>query len=127
VNIKIINLIAIFEPYIKPSNIKYNKEYCSIFIKFIKIIIIPDILINGINKYPPKNNIVVAAHIKIILLYSAKKKNTNGLALYSVKNPATSSLSASTRSNGGLLVSAIVLIKKIINKGNNGIINHNIR
>ena len=61
------------------------------------------------------------------LLYSPKKKNTNGLAEYSVKKPATNSLSASTKSNGGLFVSATVLIKNIINNGNNGITNHIIR
>ena len=35
-----------------------------------------------------------------MLAYSAMKKKANRMPLYSVKNPATSSLSASGRSNG---------------------------
>jgi len=47
---------------------------------------------------------------------------TKGIALCSVKKPATNSLSASGKSNGVRLVSANAEIKKIRNKGNNGII-----
>lgn len=78
-------------------------------------------------RYPPRNRIVVLAHIRMRLLYSARKKNTKGLPEYSVKNPATSSLSASTRSNGGLFVSATVLMKKMINSGKSGMKSHTIR
>jgi hypothetical protein len=60
------------------------------------------------------------ADIKIILPYSAKKKKTKGAAEYSVKNPATNSFSASIKSKGGLLVSAIVLIKNNKEIGNKG-------
>jgi len=62
-------------------------------------------------------------HIKTILAYSAKKKNTNITAACSVIKPLTSSDSASAKSKGALLVSAIDPIKNIINIGNNGIIN----
>jgi hypothetical protein len=59
-----------------------------------------------------------------MLAYSAKKKKTNITAACSVINPLTSSDSASAKSNGGLLVSAIDPMKNIIKTGNNGIINH---
>ena len=45
--------------------------------------------------------------------YSAKKKNTKTTEECSVINPLTNSDSASARSNGALLVSAIDPIKKI--------------
>jgi hypothetical protein len=63
-------------------------------------------------------------HINTILAYSAKKKKTKITAACSVINPLTSSDSASARSKGALLVSAIDPIKNIINIGNKGIINH---
>ena len=56
--------------------------------------------------HPPKNNTVATHDTKIMLPYSAKKKNANRMPLYSVKNPATNSLSASGKSNGVRLVSA---------------------
>jgi hypothetical protein len=55
-----------------------------------------------------------------MLAYSAKKKNTNITAECSVIKPLTSSDSASAKSNGALLVSAIHPIKNIINIGNKG-------
>jgi hypothetical protein len=67
---------------------------------------------------------VVNIHIRTILAYSAKKKNTKITAACSVINPLTSSDSASAKSKGALLVSAIDPIKNIINTGNNGTINH---
>ena len=79
----------------------------------------------GLEKmYPPKNNKLVTIQIKIILAYSAKKKNTNITAECSVINPLTNSDSASARSKGALLVSAIAPIKNIMNIGNKGNINH---
>ena len=77
-----------------------------------------------LNKYPPKNSILVKIHISIILAYSAKKKNTKITAACSVINPLTSSDSASAKSKGALLVSAIEPIKNIIKIGSRGIINH---
>lgn len=62
-------------------------------------------------------------HINTILAYSAKKKKTNITAACSVINPLTSSDSASAKSKGALLVSAIAPIKNIINIGNKGYIN----
>jgi len=69
------------------------------------------------------NKILVNIHISTILAYSAKKKNTKITAACSVIKPLTSSDSASARSKGALLVSAIDPMKKITNIGNKGIIN----
>jgi hypothetical protein len=63
---------------------------------------------------------LVNIHIKTILEYSAKKKNTKTTAACSVINPLTNSDSASARSKGGLFVSATEPIKNIIKTGNNG-------
>ena len=73
---------------------------------------------------PPKNKITIKEHIKIILLYSAKKNNAKLIAEYSTLYPDTSSASASGKSKGCLFVSANAHIKKIINIGNNGIQYH---
>ena len=48
-----------------------------------------------------------------MLAYSAMKNAANFMLLYSVWNPATSSFSASGRSNGTRLVSANPAIRKI--------------
>ena len=45
--------------------------------------------------------------------YSAKKKNPKRIPEYSVANPATISESASVRSNGVRLASAVAAMKKI--------------
>jgi hypothetical protein len=74
-------------------------------------------------RYPPKNRIAVSVLISTILQYSARKKNTKIIDECSVKNPATSSDSASGRSNGVRLVSASAEMKKIIARGNSGITN----
>src|SRR5262249_10852863 len=55
---------------------------------------------------PPRNNAAATQDTKTMLAYSARKKNANRRPLYSVKNPATSSLSASGKSKGTRLVSA---------------------
>ena len=70
--------------------------------------------------YPPKNRIAVNTDTNTIEQYSARKKNTKIIALCSVKNPATSSDSASGRSNGVRFVSANAEIKKIIASGSKG-------
>jgi len=76
---------------------------------------------NGsILRYPPKNSIEVNIHINTILAYSAKKKNTKITAECSVMKPETNSDSASAKSKGALLVSAIHPIKNMINMGNRG-------
>src|SRR5215831_9023048 len=70
--------------------------------------------------HPPKNRIEVMAHIRSTLMYSPRKNSRNGVAEYSTKKPATSSDSASTRSNGGRLVSASAETKKIGSIGKSG-------
>jgi hypothetical protein len=55
-----------------------------------------------------------------MLAYSARKKNTKITAECSVIKPLTNSDSASAKSKGALLVSAIHPIKNIINIGNKG-------
>src|SRR5690606_26599065 len=67
---------------------------------------------------PPRNRIVVSAHISTTATYSPRKNSRNGVEEYSIMWPATSSDSASTRSNGGRLVSASAEMKKMTNIGN---------
>src|SRR5215813_566339 len=66
---------------------------------------------------PPKNRIDIMAHISTMLTYSARKKSRNGVEEYSTAKPATSSDSASGRSNGGRLVSASAETKNTMNMG----------
>lgn len=73
---------------------------------------------------PPKKRIVITADISNMLLYSPKKNIANTIDEYSTLYPATSSASASGRSNGARFVSANIEIKKIIAQGNNGKTNH---
>lgn len=105
------------------TNKKQNKQ---VFIPSIILCILNIVLFsnNSIKLYPPKNKMAVRLDIKTIELYSLKKKNTKIIDECSVKNPATNSDSASCKSNGVLLVSANIDIKKNINTGNNGIIYH---
>ena len=89
----------------------------------LKLPINPEIIVNWdviVDKKPPMNNITAKIQISTILAYSAKKKKTNIPAECSVIKPETNSDSASAKSKGALLVSAIDPIKKIINKGNKG-------
>src|SRR5205085_2727307 len=69
---------------------------------------------------PPRNRIVAITHMVRMAMYSPRKNSRNGVAEYSTAKPATSSDSASTRSNGGRLVSASAEMKKITNIGNSG-------
>src|SRR3954470_14470988 len=69
---------------------------------------------------PPRNRIVVMAHIVAIATYSPSMNIMYGVEPYSTMKPATSSDSASTRSNGGRLVSASAETKKTMNIGNSG-------
>jgi len=89
----------------------------------LKPLIKPRRIVNwvvNVIKKPPTNNIAAKIQIRTILAYSARKKNTNIPAECSVIKPDTNSDSASAKSKGALLVSAIHPIKNIINKGNNG-------
>src|SRR6266498_509153 len=84
----------------------------------------PGIQVNGGSatggSQPPRNRIVAIAHIVAIATYSPSMNSRYGVEPYSTMKPATSSDSASTRSNGGRLVSASAEMKKITNIGNSG-------
>src|SRR5438105_2353230 len=86
--------------------------------------ITPGIQVKGGNgnggSQPPRNKIVAIAHMVPIATYSARKNSRNGVDEYSTAKPATSSDSASTRSNGGRFVSASADTKKTTNIGNSG-------
>src|SRR6476619_7487586 len=69
---------------------------------------------------PPRNRIVVMAHIVTIATYSPSMNIMYGVEPYSTMKPATSSDSASTRSNGGRFVSASAEMKNTMNIGNSG-------
>src|SRR5262252_6633267 len=86
--------------------------------------ITPGIQVNGTTgkggSQPPRNMIVPMAHMVAMAMYSPRKNSRNGVEEYSTAKPATSSDSASTRSKGGLLVSASADMKKTTNIGNSG-------
>src|ERR1700676_675378 len=63
--------------------------------------------------HPPRNRMEHIAHISTMERYSPRKNSRKGVEEYSTKKPATSSLSASTRSKGGRLVSARAEKKKM--------------
>src|SRR6185295_13350827 len=61
-----------------------------------------------------------SAHMVVMATYSPSMNKRYGVEPYSTAKPATNSDSASTRSNGGRLVSASAETKKITNIGNSG-------
>src|SRR6266436_5903596 len=67
---------------------------------------------------PPMNRIVHIAHMVAMATYSPSMNIMYGLDPYSTMKPATSSDSASTRSNGVRFVSASAEMKKMMNIGN---------
>src|SRR5215213_5278329 len=69
---------------------------------------------------PPRNRIVAIAHMVMIATYSPSMNSRYGVDEYSTMKPATSSDSASTRSNGGRLVSASAETKNTTNMGKSG-------
>src|SRR5690606_34669795 len=69
---------------------------------------------------PPRNRIVVIAHIRMMAMYSPSMKSRYGVEEYSTMKPATSSLSASGRSKGGRFVSARAEMKNTTNIGKSG-------
>src|ERR1700744_5075833 len=69
---------------------------------------------------PPRNRIVVMAHMVQTATYSPSMNIIYGVEPYSTMKPATSSDSASTRSNGGRLVSASAEMKKTTSIGKSG-------
>src|SRR6201985_1260127 len=83
--------------------------------------ITPGIQVNGGigngGNHPPRNRIVPIAHIVPIATYSPSMNIMYGVEPYSTMKPATSSDSASTRSNGGRVVSASADMKNTTNIG----------
>src|ERR1700693_6088792 len=86
--------------------------------------ITPGTQVNGGNatggSQPPKNMIVAIAHIVVIATYSPSMNSRYGVEPYSTMKPATSSDSASTRSNRGRLVSGSPETQHTKNSGNSG-------
>src|SRR5262249_42549987 len=86
--------------------------------------ITPGIQLNGGRStggnQPPRNRMGPIAHMVGIARYSPSMNSRYGVEPYSTMKPATSSDSASTRSNGGRLVSASDDTKKPMNIGNRG-------
>src|ERR1700683_738826 len=84
----------------------------------------PGIQVNGGTgkggSQPPRNRIVVMAHMVVTATYSPSMNIMYCVEPYSTMKPATSSDSVSTKSNGGRLVSAIEEMKKITSIGNSG-------
>src|SRR5580765_4325475 len=62
---------------------------------------------------PPRNNVTAIEQMVMMLAYSPRKNSPNFMLEYSVWNPATSSDSASPRSNGVRFVSANAVIMNI--------------
>src|SRR4030067_3184462 len=63
---------------------------------------------------PPRNRVTAMAQIAITFMNSPRKNIPNFMLEYSVWNPATSSASASGRSNGARLVSANAVSMKMM-------------
>src|SRR5690606_1678609 len=85
---------------------------------------IPGTQVKGANpsggNHPPMNRIAVSEHISAIETYSPSMNIMYGVEPYSTMKPATSSDSASVRSNGGRLVSARAEMKNTTNIGSSG-------
>src|SRR5262245_3443822 len=64
---------------------------------------------------PPKNSVTAIELITIMFMYSPRKNSAHFIDEYSVWKPATSSPSASGRSNGARFVSANAVMRKIVN------------
>jgi len=95
------------------------KENCKIHKdELAKILILKKFTV--VKSPPPKKKITNRLDINNIFAYSPRKKAANIIAEYSTLYPATSSASASGKSNGARLVSAKIEIKKIIEIGSKG-------
>src|SRR5687767_1181294 len=64
---------------------------------------------------PPRNSVTAIEQIAIMFMYSPRKNSAHFIDEYSVWKPATSSPSASGRSNGARFVSANAVMRKITN------------
>src|SRR3954449_8279287 len=71
-------------------------------------------------RQPPRNNVVASAETVATLMYSARKNMANLIDAYSVWKPATSSVSASGRSNGARFVSPTIDTRYMRNDGISG-------
>src|SRR3954454_5538304 len=71
-------------------------------------------------RQPPRNSVVASAETVVTLMYSARKNIANLIDAYSVWKPATSSVSASGRSNGARLVSPTIDTRYMRNDGISG-------
>src|SRR5437764_14752480 len=71
-------------------------------------------------RQPPRNSVVASAETVVTLMYSARKNIANLIDAYSVWKPATSSVSASGRSNGARLVSPTIATMYMRNDGSSG-------
>ncbi len=69
---------------------------------------------------PPKNSVTMIADIVTTFMNSASMNMPKRSPEYSVRNPATSSPSASGRSNGGRPASATMPTRNTTNAGNSG-------
>src|ERR1700755_2914296 len=76
--------------------------------------------IGNAGSQPPINRIAPMAHMVAMATSSPSMNIMYGVEPYSTMKPATSSDSASTRSNGGRLVSASADMKNTTNIGNSG-------
>ena len=63
--------------------------------------------------HAPKKNVAMSAEMMNTFTYSAKNRKPKRIPEYSVAKPATISESASVRSNGVRLASAVAAMKKI--------------
>src|SRR5580698_9125995 len=61
---------------------------------------------------PPKKRVTTTADMVMVFMNSARKNNPKRMEEYSVWNPPTSSESASVRSKGGRVSSAVMAIMK---------------
>src|SRR5580704_19622251 len=64
---------------------------------------------------PPKKNVTTTADMVMVFMNSARKKRPKRMDEYSVWKPPTSSCSASVRSKGGRVSSAVMAIMKKMN------------
>src|SRR3954462_6529095 len=71
-------------------------------------------------RQPPRNSVVASAETVATLMYSARKNMANLIDAYSVWKPATSSVSASGRSNGARFVSPTIDTRYMRNDGISG-------
>src|ERR1700741_1893721 len=69
---------------------------------------------------PPRNRMVVSAHITVIDTYSPSMNSRYGVEEYSTMKPPIGQYSASGKSKGAVLVSTNADTKKMMNFGNRG-------